>query len=259
MCAIDRFQTGENMKNTIVTAAMAAVFASVALASATAHAQSKPLAVWQPAPEGEKDPAKRVPTTSVPTDAVSAQSLAHPQASSAVQQSYAAAAPSATMEEESRGGVFLGVQGGKGWVYDDVDQSARAVNAGYRWQAGAVSLVGIELAAGRLDDAEDDGFRYGKVDYSSVGVNARFNFGRDNPVYGLVRAGYWAADIGAFDDTVDGGYFGLGVGVDFNRHFNMSLVYTNHVYFNEYAWTDDGFEYDASRADLLMLGAEVRF
>ncbi len=247
------------MKNTILTAAMAAVFASVALASAAAHAQTKPLTAWQPPQHVEKDPAKRVVTTPAPVTEVAPQSVTQSQSVGAVQQPYAAAAQVPMLDEENRGGFFLGVQGGKGWVYDDVDQSARAVNAGYRWQAGAVTLVGIELAAGRLDDAEHDGFRYGKVDYSSVGVNARFNFGRNNPVYGVVRAGYWAADIGEFDDSVDGGYFGLGVGVDFNRHFNMSLVYTNHVYFNEYAWTDDGFEYDASRADLLMLGAEVRF
>jgi hypothetical protein len=35
------------------------------------------------------------------------------------------------------------VQGGKGWVYEDVDQTALMVNAGYRWQAGVVTLVGI--------------------------------------------------------------------------------------------------------------------
>ena len=58
---------------------------------------------------------------------------------------------------------------------------------------------------------------------------------------------------------MDGGYLGVGLGVDFNRQFNMGLVYTNHVYFNDYYWDDGDFYYDASRADLLMLGAEVRF
>ncbi len=104
-----------------------------------------------------------------------------PQSSSAGTD-YAAAVEAPERYEEGRGGFFLGVQGGKGWVYDDVDQTALAVNAGYRWQAGAVTLVGIEVAAGRLDEADSDGWRYNKVEYSSVGVNARFNFGRDNPV-----------------------------------------------------------------------------
>jgi hypothetical protein len=109
------------------------------------------------------------------------------------------------------------------------------------------------VAGGRLDDTEYRGVPVSAVDYASIGVNARFNFGLGNPVYGLVRAGYWSAEDKTFGDTIDGGYVGLGLGVDFNRHFNMSLIYTNHVYFNDYDY------YDASRADTLMLGAEVRF
>src|SRR5690606_34566601 len=111
----------------------------------------------------------------------------------------------------------------------------------------------------RLDDTEYRGVPVSKVDYASLGVNARFNFGRDNPVYGLVRAGYWSAEDKMFGDTIDGGYVGLGLGVDFSRHFNMSLIYTNHVYFNDYYWEGSDFYYDANRADTLMLGAEVRF
>lgn len=58
---------------------------------------------------------------------------------------------------------------------------------------------------------------------------------------------------------VDGGYFGLGLGVDVNRHFNLSLVYTNHLYFDDYYWEGGDLYYDISSADTLMLGAEVRF
>ena len=39
----------------------------------------------------------------------------------------------------------------------------------------------------------------------------------------------------------------------------MSVTYTNHVYFTDYSYTDDGLTYDLNRADTLMLGAEVRF
>ena len=43
------------------------------------------------------------------------------------------------------------------------------------------------------------------------------------------------------------------------RNFNLSLVYTNHVYFNEYYWDDGEFHYDVNRADTLMFGAEAWF
>ncbi len=243
------------MKKTKLMAAMAAVIAGAVLASAGAHAQTTPLEVWQPPQHDELDPAKRVPATQ-PTPITEP---SQPQAAAEYPQPFVAAAPAPARYEEDRGGFFLGVQGGKGWVYEDIDQSALAINAGYRWQAGAVTLVGIELAAGRLNDAEQGGLRVGEVEYASVGVNARFNFGHTNPVYGLVRAGYWAAEDNEFGDRVDGGYVGLGLGVDFTRHFNMSLVYTNYVYFNDYYWSDGEFFYDVNRADTLMLGAEVRF
>lgn len=241
------------MKNTRLMAAMAAVIACAVLASAGAHAQTTPLEVWQPPQHEQMDPAKRVPAAQpAPTTEDVSRTLVQPQSAVAYPQ------PPVRYEED-RGGFFLGVQGGKGRVYEDVDQSARAVNAGYRWQAGAVTLVGIEVAGGRLDAAEQDGWRYSEIDYASVGVNARFNFGRTNPVYGLVRAGYWAADDNASGDRVNGGYFGLGLGLDFNRHFNMSVVYSNHVYFNDYYWSNGELNYDVNRADTLMLGAEVRF
>lgn len=242
------------MKNTSLMAAMAAVIACAVLASAGAHAQTAPLEVWQPPQNDEADPAKRVPaTTQAPTMEDAAQStVAYPQPY--------VPAPMPARHEDDRGGFFLGVQGGKGWVYDDIDQSALAANAGYRWQAGDVTLVGIEVAAGRLEDTEEDGFRYSEVEYASIGANARFNFGATSPVYGLVRAGYWLAEDNEFGDSVDGAYVGVGVGVDFTRNFNMSVVYTNHVYFSDYGWTDnDDFYYDINRADTLMIGAEVRF
>lgn len=242
------------MKNTRPVACTAAVIALAAMTS-VAHAQTKPVQAWQPPQHEEPDPAKRVPGAPQATGEGSTQPYAQPQAA-AVQPRHDAG-DAAARREESRAGFFVGVQGGKGWVYDDVDQSALALNAGYRWQAGPVSLIGIEVANGRLDSTADDTWYYEKVRYGSVGVNARFNFGRTSPLYGLVRAGYWSADSDAGMD-VDGGYFGLGLGADINRHFNLSLVYTNYVYFND--WEGDGIQYDdVTRADTLMFGAEVRF
>ena len=246
------------MKMTRPAAAMAVVIAGAVLASAAAHAQSKPVESWQPAQHEEPDPAKRVPQAAQQVPVTHQQQPV--QSPSAVPlQPYGAERSAPTRHEEGRGGFFLGVQGGKGWVYEDVDQSALSVNAGYRWQAGAVSLIGIELASGRLDRTEEDGVGYGKVEYASIGANARFNFGRNSPVYGLVRAGYWAAEDDEYGMDVDGGYFGVGLGVDVTRNFNLSLVYTNHVYFNEYYWDGGDFHYDINRADTLMFGAEVRF
>lgn len=252
------------MKNTRSVAAMAIVMAGAALASAGAYAQSKPIQSWQPAQHQEPDPAKRVPqaSQSAPVD-TQAQPLQQVDAAQpqryAAERPYTAQSAAPAREEEDRGGFFAGVQGGKGWVYEDVDQSALSVNAGYRWQAGPVSLVGVEVAGGRLDSTTDDGWRYGKVEFGSVGANARFNFGRTSPVYALVRAGYWAADDSESGMDVDGAYVGLGLGYDVSRHFNLSLVYTNYVYFEDYYWEGDDFYYDINRADTLMLGAEARF
>ena len=252
------------MNKPIPGAAMAVVIAGALLASASAHAQSKPIQGWQPGQHEEPDPAKRVPQApqQAPQQApASQQAQPAPRPPSVVvrEQPYAAAQPEPTQREEDRGGFFVGVQGGKGWVYEDVDQSALAVNAGYRWQAGPVSLIGIEVASGRLDSTGEGTRFYGKVEYDSIGANARFNFGRNSPVYGLVRAGYWTADDSESGMDVDGGYFGVGLGVDVNRHFNLSLVYTNYVYFEDYYWEGNDFHYDINRADTLMLGAEVRF
>lgn len=92
---------------------------------------------------------------------------------------------------------------------------------------------------------------------SSASIRIRVA-GAASPVYALVRAGYFNADEKHFG-SADGGYAGVGLGVDFGRRFNMSLVYTNYVYFNELYWSEGDLYYDASRADALMLGAEVRF
>lgn len=162
---------------------------------------------------------------------------------------------------ESKGGIFLGAQAGKGWIYEDVDQSALAINGGYRWQAGAVTLIGIELASGRLSSTQDDGYHFPQVRYGSVGANARFNFGEHNPWFAIARLGYWAADGDGDDESdVDGGYASFGVGVDVNRHFNVNLAYTNFAYATSY-YSSNGYYYgtEVNRADMVMLGVEARF
>jgi hypothetical protein len=247
------------MKNTRSTATLAAVIVGAVMASGSVHAQAIDADATPRAPR-ELDPAKRIPATPAPATQwqQAPEPTTHPHAGVEAQP-YAPQQMDAGGYEDGRGGFFLGVQGGKGWVYEDVDQSALMVNAGYRWQAGPVALVGVEVAAGELDGTSEDGVPVSAVDFASIGVNARFNFGRTSPVYGLVRAGYWSADVDEFGGDVDGAYVGLGLGVDVNRHFNVSVVYTNYVYFEDYYWEGDDFYYDVNRADMLMFGAEVRF
>ncbi|TKS53227.1 porin family protein [Luteimonas yindakuii] len=241
----------------------ALVIGACLVVATTAQAQNQPLQTWTPQPQAqpqEMDPAKRVPATTTATrtaDALPVVDTTAAQAAPAAPTAYATSDRPAPYA--NRGGFFVGVHGGKGEVYEDVEQTARMLSAGYRWQAGAVTLVGIEVARGQLAEKRDTWFRYDEVDYASIGANARFNFGRNNPVYALVRAGYWAAEASIdnqWSADIDGAYVGVGVGADFGRHFNMSLVYTNHVYFENYNYWND---YDVNRADTLMLGAEVRF
>jgi hypothetical protein len=160
----------------------------------------------------------------------------------------------------NRSAAFVGVQAGKGWIYEDVDQQAWGLSAGYRWRAGPIAQVGIEAATGRLDDTRHDGWYFPRVRYTSLGATARFNFGRHNPWHGIVRSGIWTAnarDAYGYRENVDGAYASFGVGVDVNRHLNLSLVYTAFVYLDDY---DGYYDYeDVNRADQLSLGLEVRF
>ncbi|KRG44426.1 hypothetical protein ARC20_08375 [Stenotrophomonas panacihumi] len=160
-------------------------------------------------------------------------------------------------------GFFVGAQAGQGWVYEDVDQDAFAVSAGYRWQAGPYVLVGVELTSGVLNDAEDTWYRYAKVNYGGVGANARFNFGR-SPWFAAARLGYFSADPDGEDDdgSFDGVYAGLGIGVDAGRHFSFSLMYTGFFYSSTYYYRSYNYsEYgtEVNRADLVTVGVEARF
>ncbi|KQQ83913.1 hypothetical protein ASF73_18130 [Xanthomonas sp. Leaf131] len=166
----------------------------------------------------------------------------------------------APREEEKRlkSGVFLGVQGGQGKVYEGIDQDMLGFNAGYRWRAGPVTLIGIEAAVGKLARISDhDGAYVPSVEFGSLGGMARFNFG-DSPLFALVRLGYWSANSnGESNERVSGGYAGAGFGVDIGRHASLSVLYTNYLYANDYYDSDE--DITINRAEVLNLGAEVRF
>lgn len=197
------------------------------------------------------------------------QQPARPQASSAPQagatlqaQPYVAPAASRAPARDL-GGFFIGVQGGRGWIYDDIEQRAVAVSAGYRWQTGPWAQVGVEISGGRLDSTREDGYLIPEATYGAVGANARFNFG-DSRWFAVVRGGYFSADQDnpdGGDFSTDGGYAGLGIGVDINRHFNISLAYTAYIYADDYYYDDCDYFDDCrfNRADTVMLGIEARF
>jgi hypothetical protein len=162
--------------------------------------------------------------------------------------------------ERVQSGAFVGVQGGKGWVYEDIDQNMIGFNAGYRWRAGAVTLVGIEVAGGQLDRISDhDGFYAPAAQFGSVGGTARFNFG-DSPMFATARLGYWSGKSkdDTYDDRVYGAYVGVGLGVDLGRHASVRLGYTGFIYANSYDDYDDQY-LEVNRADMVDLGFEVRF
>lgn len=164
----------------------------------------------------------------------------------------------------NQSGAFVNVHGGRGWVYDSVDQNAVTANAGYRWRAGPVSLVGVEVGGGRLSETRKDGYIFPEVEFFNIGANARFTFGVDSRMFGIARAGYWRADArdGGERFNVDGGYASVGLGVDVSRNIGISLVYTAYVYASDYYFNNGYYrEYgtEVNRADTLGLGLEARF
>ena len=167
--------------------------------------------------------------------------------------------PAPPREEEPRlkSGAFIGVQSGRGEVFDGFKQDMLGFNAGYRWRAGAVTLIGLEASAGRLDRTgnADDVF-IPAVRFAGLGGTARFNFG-DSPLFAVVRLGSWYAEVKDASEEIYGGYAGLGLGVDLGRHASFSVMYTNYVYANDYY--DYSEDITINRAEVLNLGAEVRF
>ena len=127
------------MKKSSSVAMMAVAFA--VLASTGAHAQTKAIA---PAaqPRQEMDPAKRIPESPRPVvvaDDEAGTRGARQQPSSVGQaQPYTGPYEAPARREEGRGGFFVGVQGGEGWVYDDVDH-------------GHLRSTPLSLAGGRRD------------------------------------------------------------------------------------------------------------
>ncbi len=240
----------------------------LALAAFALHAQAQSISPAYEAfrNKGAAQPAPTQPATPV-TPATQPSAVSSAPHAPAPAPAYAApapyVAPATAPEDEEDGGFFVGVQAGQGWIFEDVEQDAVAVSAGYRWQTGPWAQVGVEVSSGRLDEATEGNWRYPKATYQAIGANARMNFG-DSPWFATVRGGYFDAELKGpgGEVSIDGGYAGVAIGVDINRHFNVSLGYTAFVYADDYAYDDcDDYDLDCdfNRADTVMLGIEARF
>lgn len=234
----------------------------LALAALALHAQAQSISPAYEAFRKKEAPQPAATQPATPTAQPAATTSAQPTPAPAYAAPAPYVAPAAARENEEDGGFFVGVQAGQGWIYEDVEQDAVAVSAGYRWQAGPWAQVGVELSGGRLDSTDYRGVEVPKATYKAVGANARFNFG-NSPWFATVRGGYFdARQDGYYGElSTDGGYAGVAIGVDISRHFNISLGYTGFVYADDYndCYYDDDDYCDFSRADTVMLGIEARF
>jgi len=198
------------------------------------------------------------------------------------------AAPAA----QAQGNFFVAGQTGQAEYgdseFDDNSANTRAFSGGYRWQAGAVTQVGVEIGAGKVDEVGEDYYwtdgyvteigRAGMdATYRHVGANARFNFGRDSRWFAIARGGYvryernLSANYAAYyfgdmigsatlseNDSGSGAYFGAGVGFDVSKNFNVNVMFNGYAYSNfesENVYEDE----DISTASTTTLGVEVRF
>lgn len=217
-------------------------------AAPTAPAFGTAPAMTATAPAGSDDDA----TGGFPTVTASTPAVAAPPAPVS-----AYVAPATREESRIDSGAFIGVQRGRAEVFDGYKQDMLGLSAGYRWRAGAVTLIGLEASIGRLDRGQstDDVF-IPSVKFGGLGGTARFNFG-DSPVFAMVRLGSWYADVTESSEEIYGGYAGVGLGVDLGRYASLSVMYTNYVYANDYYYSDE--DITINRADVLNVGAEVRF
>ncbi len=127
-------------------------------------------------------------------------------------------AQTAPPEPMRLGGFFVGAEAGRSTSSRGADQQYAGIDFGYRWALGSATLLGFEVAAGK------DKERFG-----SVGLNARFNFGSANPVFGRVRAGFWGngGSGGPF-------FFGaIGAGVDVGRHVSLVTSFSTYQHRGE--------------------------
>ena len=199
------------------------------------------------------------------------------------------AAPAA----QAKGNFFVAGQAGRATydesAFDEDSADTSAFSGGYRWQAGPVTQVGVEVGAGKVDEIGQDYYYDGgpsyyetghigmDATYRHVGANARFSFGRDSRWFAIARGGYMSYEqnlsgrYAAFyngamvdsmslseNDTGSGAYFGAGVGFDVSKNFNVNVMFNGYAYSN--FESESGYEdEDIGTASTTTLGLEVRF
>ncbi len=189
----------------------------------------------------------------------------------------------------AKGGFFVAGQAGQA-TYDDsgLDEDSadtRALSLGYRWQAGSIAQIGVEVGGGEVDEisqssAYDDGYFSGNsrigmdARYAHAGANARVNFGRDSRWFAIGRLGYmgYSQNVNyrydnylngapfrgeSWTDSEDGGgaYFGGGLGMDITPNFNVNVMVNGYAY----SGTDYDGNVDEDTASTTTLGLELRF
>lgn len=177
---------------------------------------------------------------------------------------------------------FIGAQAGQArFNVEGVDHDNAAtqnLSLGYRWQAGPIAQVGIEVGAGQIGEVGSAGYDgYGnqrvqvKTRYTTIGVNARFQFERDSRWFAETRLGamnyrqgnresyfymgyYSGVSAQQTTHTSDtGAYAGAGIGVDIPPNFNITVM------FNGYAFPSSPYVDGSYAASTVTAGLELRF
>jgi hypothetical protein len=194
---------------------------------------------------------------------------------------------------QAQGNFFVAGQTGRATYdkssFDEDSANTRALSAGYRWQAGSVTQVGVEIGAGKVDEIGSDYFYSNGAGYSErahigmdatyrhVGANARFNFGSDSRWFAVVRGGLMrykqnvkghyialldgsviASGSGSDSDSGSGAYFGAGIGFDITKNFNVNVMRNGYAY-SDYNSDNGNGDEDIGTAATTTLGLEVRF
>jgi opacity protein-like surface antigen len=174
--------------------------------------------------------------------------------------------------------------------FDDGQSNLLQAGGGYRWGLG-MAEVGLEVAAGKLDEQEDrsrSDYAGGYIDrsyalssrYATLGANARIKPPL-MPVYFIGRAGYLGLERKldetaidhyldtapvtqhrALEETDGGTYLGVGIGTTLLPLLDVGLMYNQYRY-SQVEYDPIGDEYhlsdDKRDARSVSLSVEYRF
>lgn len=174
--------------------------------------------------------------------------------------------------------------------FDEDTADTSAFSLGYRWQAGPIVQVGIEVGGGKVDEISQDFFysdpffdehsRIGMdARYTHLGANARFNFGQGSRWFAIARGGYMgyeqnlsfsydssftmpdgtvltSSDSDSYSEDGGGAYFGGGLGFDITPNFNINVMINGYAFSS---YEGDDWDEDVGTATTTTFGLEARF